>query len=324
MRAKIGNVLATMPTALTGLALAILSLGWCWEWAVDFQGMGQLSGGIIAFLLLSVIVLKFLFNPMLLKQEFSHYMIGSMVPTFTMATMIIANNINSYSHHFAVVLWVGSILFHLLFMVIFIYYRIRDFKFEQLLPSWFIPPIGIAAAAISIPVGSLSLELIGFAKLSLIFGAVAYAILLPILLYRIMFGSELADYEKPTLVIFATPASLILAGYLTIYDQPNYLVVIILTMLALCMTLYIYVIFNKLLRLPFSPAYAAFTFPLVVGATAMFKLSQYLLDNGDSEWLAECVRSIAYAELVVASLMVGYVCLRYLLHFNPFRKPACG
>ncbi|MCW1889915.1 hypothetical protein OK016_13235 [Vibrio chagasii] len=31
--------------------------------------------------------------------------------------------------------------------------------------------------------------------------------------------------------------------------------------------------FFKLLRLPFSPGYAAFTFPIVIGATALFKIA---------------------------------------------------
>ena len=320
MGTKIGNFLATIPTALTGLALAILSLGWCLEGAFEFQGMGQLSAAIIASLLLSVIILKFLFNPILLKQEISHYMIGSMVPTFTMVTMILANNINSYNHQLSVVLWGSSIFFHLLLMLIFVYFRMKNFNFMQVLPSWFIPPIGVAAAAISLTSGDSSFELLSIAKLSLIFGAIAYAILLPILFFRILFGSELADFEKPTLVIFATPASLILAGYLTIYDQPNHALVIILAMLAMSMTFYIYAIFNKLLRLPFSPAYAAFTFPLVVGATAMFKFSQYLFNNVDNVLFAQCIELLAYIELTIASLMVGYVCVCFIKYFNPVKK----
>ena len=39
------------------------------------------------------------------------------------------------------------------------------------------------------------------------------------------------------------------------------------------MTLAIYFCFWKLLRLQFSPGYAAFTFPMAIGATALYKVS---------------------------------------------------
>ena len=157
-------------------------------------------------------------------------------------------------------------------------------------------------------------------KFLLLFGLVTYALLLPTLLYRYFIHSKLADNEKPTIAVFAAPASLSLAGYLTVVDQPSYLMVTLLGSIALTMTLFIYYSFNKLLRLPFSPAYSAFTFPLVIGATAMFKTAQYLFDNDYSAALVELVQFIAYVELIVATMMVIYVSLRYLMHFKAIKK----
>ena len=58
------------------------------------------------------------------------------------------------------------------------------------------------------------------------------------------------------------------------------LLVAVLLGIAVLMTGIIYLAFIKLLRLPFSPGYAAFTFPLVIGATALFKVGQLLSSSG--------------------------------------------
>ncbi len=316
MSVKIGESLASIPTALAGLALAIASLGWSWENVFSLQGKAQITGALIASLLLSLLLFKFLLNPNVLKEEIAHYMKGSMVPTFAMTTMVIANSVNYFNHQFAVLLWITAIIFHLLFLLLFVYYRLPNFKFEHLLPSWFIPPIGIVVATISLPIGVLSTELLNIAYISLVFGFVAYALLLPILLYRCFVYSKLRESEKPTIAIFATPASLILVGYLAIIETPHYMNVTLLSVLALSMTLFVYYAFKKLLRLPFSPAYSAFTFPLVMGATAMFKVSHFLLESGSRVWLVNGVQYIAYAELILATIMLLYVCFRYVGYFK--------
>ncbi|WP_218586917.1 hypothetical protein [Iodobacter fluviatilis] len=77
----------------------------------------------------------------------------------------------------------------------------------------------------------------------------------------------------------------------------------------------IYLAFFKLLILPFSPGYAAFTFPLVIGATALFKVSHLL---GQWEFAAAYVNQIqwlAQFELGIATVVVGYVALRYAIFF---------
>jgi len=323
MKGKIEQVLATIPTALAGLALAIASLGWSWENAFNFQGKMQIGGALVAGLLLCILLFKFFLTPAELKQDLAHYLKGSMVPTFAMTTMVIANSVNYFNHQVSILLWLTAIIFHLFFLFVFIYYRVQDFKFEQMLPSWFIPPIGVVVATISLPEGEWGANLVSIANISLLFGLIAYGILLPILLYRCFMHSNLLESEQPTIAIFATPASLILVGYLAVIEEPNYFVVTFLAALAVSMTVFIYYYFNKLLRLPFSPAYAAFTFPLVMGATAMFKMSHFLLVYGSEAWIVGTVQNIAYLELVLASLMVGYVSFRYTGYFK-LSKSRCA
>jgi exfoliative toxin A/B len=139
---------------------------------------------------------------------------------------------NGYNHQAALILWLMAICLHLTFLIMFTYFRIKDFK--HVLPSWFIPPVGIVVAVVSFPGGSL----IHIANGLLIFGLVTYAILLPTVLYRYFLHDKIANHEKPTIAVFAAPASL--AGYLTIVETPNYLMVLVLGSIAFSMTLFIY------------------------------------------------------------------------------------
>ncbi|WP_019612949.1 TDT family transporter [Psychromonas ossibalaenae] len=315
MLKKVNTSLSNTPTALAGLALGIASLGWCWENQADLYGKGQMFGALVGGALLILLLLKFIVNPGLLKQDLSHHMSGSVVPTFAMATMIVAKNIGRFDHSLAQALWLTAIVLHLIFLSVFIYYRCKNFTVEHILPSWFIPPVGIVVAAVSFPGGVF----VSLAQTLFVFGLAAYAVLLPVMLYRLFFTTTIADNEKPTIAIFAAPASLLLAGYLTIAENPHHLLVVILGGLAVLMTFFIYFAFTKLLRLPFSPAYSAFTFPLVIGATAMYKTAAYLSASQFDPQLAVMAGRLADIELLIATLMVAYVCLRYLVHFSAAR-----
>lgn len=312
----INNYLSRIPSSLAGLALGIASLGLCWENTANLQGIAQMLAALLATCILLPILLKFIFNPAILKKELAHHVGGSVAPTMAMAMMVIANNIAIYSMPLGKFISLLAIAIHLCFLFLFIFHRSRNFKFEQILPSWFIPPIGLVIALIMYP-GDISPVL---ANLTLQFGLVCYALLLPIVLYRLLFCGKLCDHEKPILIILATPASLLLAGYFTVAKQPGYLMIAILAPLALAMTLFAYFSFIKLLRLPFTPAYSAFTFPLVVGAAALFKTSRFLLADGANLQLAGLVEQLAYLELLIATAMVIYVSMRYAHYFLTLQK----
>ena len=84
------------PTPMAGLALGIASLGWCWENFAPLHGFGQLFGSAIASILLVILAVKFLFHGHLLRQDLAHPVVGSVVPTFAMATMVVSNSLGHF------------------------------------------------------------------------------------------------------------------------------------------------------------------------------------------------------------------------------------
>ncbi|NLS13101.1 TDT family transporter [Vibrio sp. SM6] len=299
------------PTPMAGLALGIASLGWSWENVAPLGHWGQWLAAAIASVLLVILAVKFLFHGHLLRQDLAHPVVGSVVPTFAMATMVVSNSLGQFFQLAGDALWLFAVALHVVFLISFIYHRLRDFELHHMVPSWFVPPVGIIVADVSFS-GSPALEPIAY--VALVFGMCAYAIMLPLMIYRLIFTHEVPDAAKPTLAILAAPASLSLAGYLTVTATPSPIIVALLFGIAVLMTSIIYVSFFRLLRLPFSPGYAAFTFPIVISATALFKLEIWMQSRGLEAQYTEQIHWLATAELWVATLVVTYVALAYFYH----------
>ncbi len=300
-----------IPTPLAGLALGIASLGWSVENALPLHGVGQIVGAVIAALLLACVFLKFALSPTLLLEDIKHPVLGSILPTFSMALMVISRSVALWNEPAAEYLWLAAVAMHIVLLVGFIGFRINHTSMTQMVPSWFIPPVGIAVAALASPAHNYH----ALAYALLLFGLINFTLLFPIMIYRILFRQQVPDAAKPTIAIFAAPASLTLAGYMTMESEPSLLLCSILLGLAMVMTLVIYVALLKLLRLPFSPGYASFTFPLVIGATALYKMAHFLQGFSIAQEYAAQLHRFATIELVIAAGLIAYVCLRYIMHY---------
>ncbi len=268
------------PTPLAGLALGIASLGLLWETVAPMHTYIQIMSASVASLLLMILIIKFVLHPTVIFKELAHPTVGSIVPTFSMATMIISKSIALiFSPTIGQYLWLFAVILHSSFLLIFCYHRVIDFKLEHMLPSWFVPPVGIIVAAVSFPGESMRY----LTDCVLTFGMLAYAVMLPVMMHRLIFCERIHKNAEPTIAIMAAPASLSLAGYLTVVQHPSPLIVAILLGIAILMTVVIYVAFFRLLQRDFCPGYAAFTFPMVISATALFKTVNLMIQmNMDS------------------------------------------
>ncbi|MGR5176055.1 TDT family transporter [Vibrio parahaemolyticus] len=307
-----------VPTPMAGLALGIASLGWCWENALELHHGAQWTGAVVASIMLVILAYKFLFHHHLLREDLAHPVVGSVVPTFAMATMVVSHSVGQFLPKVGDGIWLIAVALHIVFLVSFIYHRSRDFELHHMVPSWFVPPVGIIVADVAFS-GNPSLQWIASGALN--FGLAAYAIMLPTMIYRLIFTHEIPDAAKPTLAILAAPASLSLAGYLTVTAEPSPVLIALLFGIAVLMTIIIYFAFVKLLRLPFSPGFAAFTFPMVIGATALYKLVAWMAAHGVSDESIQQVRMLANIELIVATAVVCYVAVRYLMAYLPKAAP---
>lgn len=107
--------------------------------------------------------------------------------------------------------------------------------------------------------------------------------------------------------------SLSLAGYLAVEPAPNAAFACVLAVLAQVLLVVVLVRLPHFLRLKFYPSYAAMTFPFVITATALDR-TLTLLANSGAAFPAE-LHLLAYAEVVLACIMVLYIFARYIAEF---------
>ena len=302
---------SAIPTPVAGLALGIASLGLGLEKALPLHSFGQTAGALAACLPLFCIACKFILHPALLQQELKHPVLGSILPTFAMGLMLVAKTLTMWHALAGAVLWCVAVTLHLGLTAAFTWHRLKSLDLQQMVPSWFVPFVGIILAAVTVPSPAFN----DLAYALLVLGMVNYAILLPVMVYRLIFAREVADAAKPTIAIMAAPASLALAGYLSLESEPSLLLCSVLLGIALLMTGVVYLAFFKLLRLPFTPAFAAYTFPMAVGATALYKVAEHLALYPGAEEYARQLTCAAVVEMTIATLVIFYVCTRYLLHY---------
>lgn len=297
------------PTALAGLALGIASLGSCWDQAVAAGGSIASSMALLAALPLLLVLLKFASRPRLWWQELADPLVGSVLPTIAMASMVIAKALSAALPAAGEVLWRAALLLHLLTLAGFVLRQLPRFAVARLLPSWFVPPVGLIVAVVSAPSALAGQPLLtGLWQ----FGVSAYLLLLPLVLCRLALSAPLCRFSRPSLAILAAPASLSLMGYLATHASPDPVVVAVLASLALVMTAVVAVALLVQLRQPFVPALAAFTFPLAISATACFALSQQLAQWPLTLGWAGRVAQLAWLELLLATVVVIYVALAFI------------
>lgn len=308
---RVRDLFSYIPTPVAGLALGIASLGIGLENSLPLYSFGQSLGALVSMTLVALIVSKYVLHPRLFKEELQHPVLGSIIPCLAMALMLQSKSLGLINPKAAEVLWIVAVALHVVLLLIFIYFRVKSFSLQQMVPSWFVPLVGISVAAITVP----SPKYNTIAYYLMMFGMINYAVMLPIMSYRLIFSNEIADPVKPTIAILAAPASLSLVSYLSLEPDPSLLLCSLLFGIAVLMTSIVYLAFFKLLRLPFSPAFAAYTFPMAVGATALYKVSEWLANYSFALEYSFQIRMMAVLEMIVATIVVGYVCFRYLLYY---------
>lgn len=302
--------LKNLPVAVSGLALGTAGLGNVL--ASEVHSSLRYICAMIALLILLMVAIKKLSHPKVLWNEISHPVAGSFIPAFDMALMVIASIIVKHNQIIGKGMWYLAILFHLFFAISFIYHRYKDFDLNHMLPSWFVPPVGIIVACVT----GEAMQAEFITHTIFYFGFICYILLLPVMLYRLIFGDRIQDAQLPSFAIMGAPASLCLAGYLTAFSEPSEIIVGVLLSLSLMMTSLVIISMIRInhYRIRFMPIYASFTFPLAIGSTALIKYSHFI---GLNTLTGRFWHQIGLAEMAFATIVVSWVLVmmtRFVFH----------
>ena len=296
---------AKIPAPLAGLGLGVACLGTV---ILNFSILFGNILGVIAAIVLSLYLLKIILNVSAFKNDLNHPVFSSIVPTFSMGIMIMSNYLGQIIYEAGRIVWIVAVILHGLLLINFLRNILKEFDFQNILPSYFIPTVGIVVACVNGAMFSFPI----LCEALFYFGFISYFITLTFVIIRLQRGN-IPSPKKPTLAILGAPASLCLAGYLSLNSVPNPVLISILVPLSIIMTIIVYAMFVKLLRIPFTPGYSAYTFPLAISAVAMLKFTEYLKNLGNA-W-ASCVELLTIIEVYIAVIIIFYVGIRYLFFY---------
>lgn len=302
--------LKKIPIPICGLILGLVSLGNL----LSSEGYTQVGSiyGWSGIMLMFFFMTKVFFTMKHTFKTLEDPIIASVAPTFTMAWMVICVFLSGRVSEFWLLqwIWVSAVILHFLLMIYFVAVHIFPVKIEleHIYPSWFITFVGIGV----IP-NTSEIFVKAWGKFIIWIALFFYLILLPIILKRVLQGRRLGDMHESTLpliTIMMAPGSLCLAGYLSLTTERKSFVLILLLFL-LSQGIYFCTLFflRRLLLVRFYPSYAAFTFPLVISATAMYKI--YLLFH-TTKTVEILLHGLFLIETLLAVSIVTYVFLRYL------------
>ncbi|WP_428775569.1 TDT family transporter [Vibrio sp.] len=299
------------PPSQAALALGIIGLGQAW--ALYVPDIGVPLRPYLAFIgavLLLPVLLKYLTSYSTFVHDIRDPLRGSLMAPMSMALLILCDYLAVISPYIAYPIWFASLCLHLTMMVLFFYFQITKFKMSNIYPSWFLYPVGLISSSLAGSQFGLRL----FSETLVLTCITIYFFMLPLVLYRLVFEGMLPRNARPTLAIMAAPINLTLASYLVNFEHADPILTGALAGIAITMTLLIYLCYFRLLRLKFQPSIAAVTFPSVISAVAMFRLTHYF-EHYFPQW--HWLHNFGMFELSIATLLVLWVSLGYVRMYWP-------
>ena len=305
------DILKKVPVPIAGLMLALAATG---NLVLSYGEIYKNAFGVLSAIILILILGKMIVNFKGILEDIKNPVMASIAPTFTMGTMILSTYINKINSSLAFLIWMIGLVLHCLLVVYFTIKFIFKFDIIKVLPSYFIVYVGIVVVSITAP----SYNLAKLGEYIFWFGFTCYIVLLPVVMYRVFCLKNMIEPILPTIIIFAAPASLCLAGYLSSFEIKNMGMVTFLGVLSVIMFILALVYLPKLLKLKFYPSFSAFTFPIVISAIAMKQTNLFLLKQGI---LIKPLSCLIYFQLVLSICIVLYVFYQYMKFiFKPQNK----
>lgn len=302
-------MISSVPIPTAGVMLGLAALG-------NLLGPYSLTvkwicGSLSAFLGI-LLFLKIILYPKSIHTEMTgNPVLGSVAATFFMAIMQLCTYTASALPLLSKSIWYLAVAAHFGLIIWFTKHFMLNLELKNVFPTYFIAYVGIIVASVTSPVfNNQELGIYIFW-----FGFIAYMLLLALITYRYYKIPPKEDAVKPLICIYTAPMSLSLAGYFAVIPDKSFFMITVMQIIAQLLFFFILSLMPKLLRLPFYPSYAAFTFPFVITAIALGQSLSYYDKLGlDVHNLLHYLHGF---EIAVAAAIVIYVTSHYL---NFFRK----
>lgn len=292
-----------IPLPIAGVMLALAATG---NLIQSYSPELRLVFGAISAIIGVLLIVKFIMYPKQLAEDLKNPVVASVAPTFSMAVILLSVYIKPYAATVGLALWFIGLILHFALLALYTIRFIVKFDIKKIFPSTFIVFVGFVVA--SVTAAAFNMTTLGQALFWI--GFILYLILLAVITYRVIKVKEIPEPAQPLIIIFAAPASLCLAGYLSSFESKSMIIVYFLAILSIVFYIFALTQLPRLLKLKFYPSYSAFTFPMVISAIAMKMTDAFLTKSGNG---IRFLKYIVIVQTVIAVAMVLYVLIRYIM-----------
>ena len=298
---NLNGLVKRVPLPMAGLMLALAAAG---NLVQSYGEIYRTILGTVSAILLILLLAKIIIYPSVAKEELKNPVIASVFPTLTMGIMLLSTYVKPFAPTFAFGMWIVSVLGHVVLIVKFAINYVFNIDIKKVFPSWFIVFVGIVVGSVTAP--AFGMQSLG--RIIFWVGLISYFLLLPIVIKKFRLGTT-PEPAMPTVLIFAAPVALCLAGYMNSFETKNMFIVWGLLILSQLSYIFVLTKLPKLLKSNFYPSFSGFTFPLVISAISI-KLTNGFLAN-----IGQPISVLKYGVLfeeIIAILIVLFVLFKYI------------
>jgi len=312
------SFLKRVPLPLCGVALGLAALG---NLFVAFSPYLKTLCGILAFIGTLFVSCKYLTMPDAFVADMKNPVTASVSGTYTMTLMLLAGYIKPILPAFAMILWYVAIVLHFVLIIYFTLNFILKIKIPddlmKVAASYFIVYVGIVVASVTAP----AFNNIALGQLCFLIGFILYIPLFFYVSFRyIKLGNKKIE-AKALACIYAAPASLCVAGYISSFEQKNisfltglYLFSLVIYLLGLFVAADLFANFAENREFKFYPSIAGITFPFVISAIAAKQYNAVLTKMDIQSGIRFVMPLIVNIELIIAIVGVVFAALCFASH----------
>lgn len=262
-----------LPVSLFGSVMSVAGLALAWRLASKYYGADIAVAntiGILALLLFGVLSLSYLAKllryPELVRQEFTHPVIGSFFGTVGISILLLSSVIGSYSASAQLVVWSIGTAATLALSVIMVSRLLNGSAAPaSVVPAWLIA--GVGSLDVVVTGGALTAEWTHEINLlAAAVGGVSAIVFFVLIFSRLIHHEPLAAPMRPSKMILVAPFAVGFIAYVNLVRQVD-----MFAALLFYFGLFLFVIVAWRLATrpaPFSPAWWAIGFPLAALANA--------------------------------------------------------
>ena len=265
---------ATM--GLAGLALVWRDAHRYWEWPALVTEALTVTAAVAFTAMAIAYLIKAVRHPAAAGGEVSHPVRINFLPAISISLILLGMLVEEGA--LSVTLWGSGAALHLLFMLIIVTSWLqRQLDPATLNPAWFIPAVG----NVLVPLPAAAAGYMEIAWFFFTVGLFFWLILMTLCYYRLIFGPNLPEFLRPTLVILLAPPAVGYLAWVQLMEggDPG-IVGRLLYYKALFTFLLLLLQVPQFVRIPYYPSWWAYTFPLAAFCLASHHFVQAYASGG--------------------------------------------